>query len=408
MSNTFQTISSGLAELKNFYQGPIVDLINEDTPVYRAAEKVKQGWSGYQVIRPLRVRRNQGINATSDGGTLPKISKQVTQQAIISSAFLYLRFGITGPMIKASQSDIGSFVRSAAYELKQGYLDLQSDLNRQLCWDATCTLALVNTASVASQTLVVKGRETNDPALRFVDVDLTFDIYNSTGATLKASGVTVSSISSGTAVATTATLLLDTPVTTAVGDILVRSGSINNEVKGIGYQLDNGTTTVFNIDRSAYISFQGNYTDNSGAALTINAMQTPYNSGLRRGNVRKYNAAFCDFDSLLYYQKLLTPDKRYVNTTKGDGTFGNQGDFYIDFNGIAVVPDKDMSRSFYFLPAEVLKMYILAEMEFADETGSMYIAQTDQDQLEVRIRHFVQLFNEQPAASARLVNYISP
>jgi len=43
-------------------------------------------------------------------------------------------------------------------------------------------------------------------------------------------------------------------------------------------------------------------------------------------------------------------------------------------------------------------MYVLSEMEFADETGSMYIAQTDVDQFEVRIRHFVNLFNEQPAA----------
>ncbi len=80
----------------------------------------------------------------------------------------------------------------------------------------------------------------------------------------------------------------------------------------------------------------------------------------------------------------------------------------MDFNGIAVVPDKDMPVRFAFLPAEALKMYELAAMEFADETGSMYIAQTDQDQLEVRIRHFTNLFNEQPAACAVLQGYVSP
>ena len=125
-------------------------------------------------------------------------------------------------------------------------------------------------------------------------------------------------------------------------------------------------------------------------------------------SVNGYNAVWTDFTSLRYYQKLLTPDKRYANTMEGDGTFGSKGKFYLDFNGIPVVPDKDMSLKFAFLPAEVLKMYELAAMEFADETGSMYIAQTDVDALEVRIRHFVNLFNEQPAACGVLQGYTSP
>lgn len=99
--------------------------MNEETPIYRGAEKGKHSWSGYQVVRPLKVRRNQGIGATSDGGTLPAIGRQTPVQAIIAAKFNYLRFGITGPMIKASQNDVGSFVRSAAYELQEGYKDLQ-------------------------------------------------------------------------------------------------------------------------------------------------------------------------------------------------------------------------------------------------------------------------------------------
>ncbi len=91
MANQFQTISSGLAELKNYYQGPIKDQFSEELPIYRAAEKVKQGWSGYQVVRPIRTVRNQGIGATSDGGTLPAIGRQTTAQAIVAAKFNYLR-----------------------------------------------------------------------------------------------------------------------------------------------------------------------------------------------------------------------------------------------------------------------------------------------------------------------------
>lgn len=409
MANAFQNITSGLAELKNYYQGPIIDLLNEEVPIYRACEKVKQGWSGYQVVRPLRTVRNQGIGATSDGGTLPKIGRQTTVQALIQAKFNYLRFGVTGPMIKASQSDIGSFVRSAAYELKMGYLDLKSDISRQLSWDGTGTLAQVNTAAAASNVLVLKGRTAAEPALKFVDVGLTFDLVS--GGVVTQAGITINSISSGNANSATATVILDQPVTAAANVNLIRSGSLNQEIQGLYYALDGATSTVYNVDRSTSIAYQGNVTDLStsgNTVLTIDQMQSPYNEGLRRGSVGSYNAAWCDFTGLRYYQKLLTPDKRYVNSNEGDGTFGSKGKFYIDFNGIPMVPDKDMWLNFSFLPAEVLKMYELCAMEFADETGSMYIAQSDADSFEVRVRHFTNMFNEQPAACAVLKGFTSP
>lgn len=407
MSNAFQGVSSGLAELKNYYQGPIIDLINEEIPIYRACEKVKQGWSGYQVIRPLRTSRNQGVGATSDGGTLPKIGRQTTVQAIIAAKYNYLRFGVTGPMIKASQSDVGSFVRSAAYELEMGYKDMKTEISRQLSWDGSGDLALVSTAAVASTSLVISGRTTGEAALKYIDVNSTFDIVTAAGAVI-ATGVTVNSIPTGTAISSTATLVLDQAVTASVGHVLIRTGSAGNEIQGLLYALDGGTSTVYNVDRSTNLAYQGNVTDLSSGVLTIDAMQTPFNEGLRRGNVNGYNAAWCDFTGIRYYQKLLTPDKRYANTSEGDGTFGSKGKFYLDFNGIPMVPDKDMSLKFMFLPAEVLKMYELAAMEFADETGSMYIAQTDVDALEVRIRHFVNLFNEQPASCGVLQGFTSP
>ncbi len=406
MANQFQSITTGLAMLKNAYRGPIIDLLNEDIPIYRACEKVKEGWSGYQIIRPLRVSRNQGIGATSDGGLLPAIGAQGTVQSIIASKFLYLRFGITGPMIAASASDAGSFVRDAAYELKMGYMDLSSDLNRQLSWDGTGDLATISVAAVASASVTIAGRESTEPALKFIDSGMVVDIVTTAGA-YKAQSVTINSVS-GTASAATATVVFSTPVTAAVGDVIIRSGSLNNEVQGLLYALDGGTSTIYNVNRASYPAYQGNVTNVSLSQLSLNAMQGVYNEGLRRGSVSSYNANFCDFTSLAYYQKLLTPDKRYVNTTEGDGTFGKKGKFYLEFNGVPMVPDKDCPTRMFFLPSEVFKMYELKAMEFADETGSMYIAQTDTDQLEVRIRHFVNMFNEQPAACAVLQGYISP
>jgi hypothetical protein len=410
MANQFQTTATGLAELKNYYQGPIVDQFNEDVPIYRGSEKVKQGWSGQQVIRPLRVRKNQGIGAVADNGALPAIGFQTTVQAIVAAKYNYLRFGVTGPMIKSSQSDVGSFVRSAAYELEMGYKDLMNDCNRQFGYDGTGKLALMSAAATGTNTITIAGRESgtyasNEAALKFIDVGTIFDITD--GTNIKASGVTVNSITTGTPTSTTATIVLSQAVTCLSTDYLIRSGSLGNEIQGLVYALDGGTTTVYNVPRSSYLSYQGNVNDLAGAALSLNQMQFPYNEGIRRGGA-KYSAIYSDFDSLRYYQKLLTADKRYMNTTKGDGGFANKDRFYMDFNGLPWVPDKDCPQRIFFLPEDVLKSYVLAEMEFADETGSMYIAQTSTDAFEVRVRFFTNLFNEQPSACGVVRNYISP
>lgn len=404
MANSFSNITNNLAQLKNYYQGPIVDQLNEDLPVLRAAEKVKQGWSGEQVVRPIRVRRNQGVGATSDGGTLPAIGRQQTVQAIIRAKYNYLRFGITGPMIKASQSDVGSFVRSASYELEMGYEDLSKDVNRQLSWDATGTLATVSANAVASTVITVTGRESGEPGNKFLDVGMVVDVVS--GGSVIASGLEITAIS-GT---TTATITLSAPVTVTANDTLVRGGTYGYEIQGLLYALDGLTTTVYNVDRATYPAYQGNVLNKSGGQLTLDFMQQGYNEGLRRGGKKdsKYSAIYCDFDSQRFYQKLLTADKRYVNTIKGDGGFAKATEMYLEFNGIPLVPDQDCPQRLFFIPQDVCKMYVLAEMEFADETGSMYIAQTSADQLEVRVRYFANFFNEKPAGCAVLRNYISP
>jgi len=405
MANQFQDISSGLAQLKNYYQGPIVSQFNDDLPIYRGCEKGKHSWSGQQVIRPVKTRRNPGIGATSDGGNLPSVGRQTTRQAIITARYNYLRFGITGPMIKASQSDVGSFVRSASYELEQGYSDLKNDVNRQLSWDGTSDLARMNAAAAASTSIVIKGREDTEQALKFLDIGIVVDIYN--GSTKVAASVTIDAITAGDASSSTATLTLSQAVTASADDVLVRADSFNNEVQGLLTQLDGGTDPVFNITRATEISFQGNVVDRSGGQLTLDSMQQAYNEALRRGGPG-LSAIYCDYDSLRMYQKLLTADKRYSNTIKGDGGFAAKDKFYLDFNAIPVVPDKDCPPRIFFLPKSTIKKYVLAEMEFADETGSMMIAQSGVDSFEVRVRHFFNLFNEKPSASAVLTNYISP
>jgi hypothetical protein len=145
----------------------------------------------------------------------------------------------------------------------------------------------------------------------------------------------------------------------------------------------------------------------NGGQLTLDKLQQVEDEAERRGG-RSLSAIYSDHASRRMYIKLLTADKRYVNTIKGDGGFADKTKYYLDFNGKPWIADKDCPTRVFFLPEKHIEKYVLKEMEFADETGTMYIAQPENDQLEVRLRLFANLFNSKPAGSGALVDYVSP
>lgn len=402
MPNSFQSISSALAILKNWYAGPIVSQFNDELPIYRGAEKGSEKFQGLQVIRPVKVRRNQGVGATSDGGSLPQIGNQTTAQAIIAAKFNYLRFGLTGPLIKSSQSDKGAFVRAMEFEMSEGMNDMKSDVNRQLSWDGTGYLATLSAAAVASTVITVTGRESVENGNKFLDVGMLIDIVT-TGGTVVASSIQITAIS-GT---TTATLTLSAAVTCSATDKVIRSGSAGNEIQGILTALDGGTTTIFNINRSTHPQFQGNAVSLSSGQLQLDKMQQAYNEARRRGG-GKISALYGDYDSERFYNKLLVADRRYQPKMTGDGTFASKEGSYLEFAGVPFVPDKDCPQRIFFLSEGTIKKYVLSELEWADETGSYMIAQSGVDAWEVRLRLFANLFMDKPSANAVLSTYVSP
>lgn len=403
MANQFASIQNALGILKNFYAGPIVSQFNDEIPFYKEIEKGKEKYNGLQVNRPLKLRRNPGIGATSDGGTLPSIGKQTTQQAVIAAKFNYLRFGVTGPMIKASQGDKGSFVSIMEFEMEQGLIDLKKDINRQLNWDGSGKLAEIAANAVASTVITANGRTASEAGNKFLDVGNVIDVYSSAGV-LMAQGITITAVSISGLVAT---FTLSAVVTVNATDIIVHSNAYQQEVQGFLTAQDGLTSSVYGVDRSVYPVFQGNSFNAGGAQLTLDRMQQAYNEARRRGGMT-IDYIVTDYDSERMYNKLLIVDKRYIGKVPGDGTFSNPKSSYLEFAGVPVVPDADMPSQFFFISSKTFKKYVLCELEWADETGSYMIAQTSADSFEARLRLFFNLFPEKPSGSARLHNYISP
>ncbi len=405
--NQYASISANLlGSLKPFFEGPIVSQFNDECPMYKAAEMGTEKFTGTEVRRPLKVRRNPGIGATSEGGNLPAIGRQTTIQASISAKFNYLRAGLTAQIIAASQNDRGAFVRQMAYEMEEGKNDLVQDVSRQGFFNGLGTVARLNAAAVATNVITAKGRTDGELGSKYVDVDWVIDIYNSAGTVLKAQGVTVSSIT-GT---TVATLVLNANVTVAENDIIVRSGALNNEIQGILTVLDGATSSIYGVDRSIYTIFQGNTFDASGSQLTLNLIQQAVNGPRQRAG-KAATAAWCDYDSERFYTKLLVADKRYIGErVKGDGTFLNKEESFLAIAGVPLKADKDcIGNSIFFGQPAGFKKYVLGkELQWADETGSVMIAQNGVDSFELRLRLWANYFYEKPSAWARLYNYISP
>jgi len=374
MANQFASVSNALAILKNYYAGPIVSQFNDDLPLYRGAEKGKEKWNGQQVIRPIKTVRNQGIGATSDGGVLPKIGQQTTKQAIIAAKYNYLRFGLTGPLIKSSQGEKGAFVTAMEFEMSEGLKDLQWDCGRQLAWNGNGRLATVSANAVASNTITIQNRDVQagiasaEAPEKFLDIGTSIDIID-TNSNVVASSASITAMSGiGTA---TVTLTLDSVVSCSANNLVIRSGSNQNEIQGLLTSLDGGTSTIYNIDRSVSISFQGNNIDNGGAQLNLNVMQQALNNARRRGG-GKISVVYCDFDSERYYNRLLVADKRYIGEkAQGDGTFTRKDETYLSFAGAPILPDQQCPTRLFFVSESNLKKYVLAK-QFGESKSIKY------------------------------------
>lgn len=346
--------------------------------------------------------------AVVEGGNLPAIGKQTVVQATISAKYNYLRAGITAQMIAASQTDRGAFISALSYEMNEGLIDLKNDFNRQLFWNGDGCLALVSANAVSTNVITAGGRTSTENGNKYLQPGMMIDIVSASTGLVVASQVGISSMT-GTA---TVTLTLTAAVTCSATDLIIRAGSSGNELQGIQYSQDGGTTAIFGVNRSTYPVYQGNLISGSSGQLSLSLMQQAYNEARRRGGAT-IDANYCDFDSERYYNKLLVADRRYVSQgngkVTGDGTFSDKTKSYLEFGGVPVIPDKDCSLQFLFLDSSTWKKYELGPfLKFADETGSELLPTVAADQFELRLRAWANLFPEKPASNARLYTYVSP
>ena len=86
---------------------------------------------GRRATLSLHVTRNSGIGSRAEAGTLPTAGNQGYAEERVSLKYHYGRGQLTGPLMRAADSDKGAFERAMQAETKRIVDDLKRDMNRQ-------------------------------------------------------------------------------------------------------------------------------------------------------------------------------------------------------------------------------------------------------------------------------------
>jgi len=118
------------AILKDFYLGPLQEQLNNEVLALDLFEKATVDWNGKQVIIPVHVGRNTGVNFVGEGEDLPTPTRQTFKNLTVTAKFLYGKFQITGPAISAAKSGgKNSFIGYVDAEMNKLVDDVRNSAN---------------------------------------------------------------------------------------------------------------------------------------------------------------------------------------------------------------------------------------------------------------------------------------
>ena len=228
------------AVLKTFYLPAIQDQLNHDTFLADRLEVNEEDVSGKNATIELHYGRSKGTGARADGGALPDADYQKYKVCTVPMRYQYGRVTFSGPTIRATRDDKGSYARVIDNEIQGIVVDLSKDVNRQL-WGAG--YGLIGHCVAADTTAIelakaYRGNTWGDGfgsafgAKYFKEVSggmaMVAASFSSAGAAdmtvdTGSTDINVTSITVGT---TTDTLANTTPgQSTAEGDYLIRVGN---------------------------------------------------------------------------------------------------------------------------------------------------------------------------------------
>lgn len=367
MPATTSTIS---AILKEIYEGPVREQLNNDTIALKRIERSSAGISSEANARyvtfPVHYGRNSGIGGRKEMGDLPKPGNQATAAARVMLKFLYGAIQLSGQTMELADSNTDAFIAAVDLEMDGLKTDLAVDLNRQVYGTGVGNFAQLSNASTSGAT-VTSG-------MNFVGINQVVDLWKATdlaaGNPLYSS-VTITSVSdNGDDTGTIGwTISGGTPGNV---DTMTLAGSANSEWTGL-QAIVSASGQLYNIDPSNVDQWRA-HVDTPGSLTPLSEGRIIKNVDKVRKSGGKTSLLLTSLGVRRSYFGLLQSQRQFIATqTKNfDGGFSGLG-FVTDQGEIPLVADSSApSNILWGLSEKNLKVYRDKDWSFLDRDGSIW------------------------------------
>ncbi len=401
--------------LKIDYLGPVRDQLNNSSVVIGELEKREEDFQGKQLLLPLHTGRNWSVGSRAEDVALPGSTVQGSQQyenAIYNMSYQYGRIRITGPTIRASRNDKGSFLKAVDSEMRGVTKDLRQILNRQVLRNGDGELTECNANSAV--TLVSVN------TTKYIKVNQIIDIIDqSTGSKISnGDSVTVTVVNSGT------TFTVGSPVTTTTDEIVVLEDTHGDDMWGLeaiiaavdppirsGNQANpsflgqiNRSTAGNEFWDASLTAHSGTFGGTSGNALdqmqeTIDTADIATDSDV--------NLLVTSHALKRSYATVLQTLRRYP--PGGEITLSS-GYKALEFNEMPLVADKDAEtlsdgsafNRIYFVDTSTVWIAHMGDWDWMDLDGAVLSRVSGRDAYEAVLFRYLNMVSDQPSACAAL------
>lgn len=357
------TLTTANNILKEIYEPKIRDQLENWNVASKRIEQTSEGVTsevgGKYVVFPIHTRRNPGIGARLEMEALPTAGTQGYQRAQVSLAYLYGAIQLSGQSMELANTNFQAFASVLDEEVNGIQTDLSRDFNRQVFGTSLGAVMTANATYTTTTTIPTANTQ-------YIQIGEIVDVYDPTGVTLRAGGVTVNSFVKNTSITVSGS-----NISGVSGDIIVRTGNLNREIVGFA-QIVSASGVLFNVDPAVEPQWQSQVMANGGTnralseGLMINLADNIYTNG---GNT---TVIFADLGVRRAYFNLLVQQRRYTGTSEFDGGFKGLA-FCTDRGEIPLMSDIDCQPNrMYFLNEKEFKIYREADWAFMNRDGSQW------------------------------------
>jgi hypothetical protein len=376
------TLTTLNAVLKNLYLPPLAEQVNNEVlPLQRwdhsAAELV-----GLQAVVPLHSGRSGAYGARPENGTLPTAANQVYAQAVYDLTYHYGSIEITGPAIKKSKNDVGSFIRGLEGEMEGILNDVKMEVARQFYGDGTGRVATCG-VTAASTTVVLSSAESIVKGHLYPGKPI--DVGTLANPTSVASARTVVSVNE----AGPSFVISGAAVTTAGTDFIFHAGdaaaaSVSYEMQGLQSMVPTAANTFGGIN-AATSSYWDNQRDGSSTTISLDQLQRAENRVRLAGG--EPSAKITTYGIQRLYYNLLQNQVRYVDPMKLEAGF-----MTLAHNGYPVIADRHAPWGRLFTLSEKnIKIYTNEDWHWIDDDGDVLFRISGKDAYGATLRRYMQM-----------------